>query len=183
MYGDFLVQHTPNFIIPTQGKTPPIPSPAPPTNQNFQPPTMSNNKRPNSLIGSIVSKSGNLAKRTAVETPSGAPGSSNPSNPFMSRPTPPEMAIKTFLIQARSTARNRPASQRNQPVEIEARLGTIISPYGSHNMRVMSSGAKQINIKGVQRVFHAFVCNISPGDAASANAPKTNFEGGITRSN
>ncbi|KAL3777923.1 hypothetical protein ACHAWO_012602 [Cyclotella atomus] len=144
---------------------------------------MSNNKRPSSLIGSIVSKSGNLAKRTAVETPSGAPGSSNPSNPFMSRPTPPEMAIKTFLIQARSTARNRPASQRNQPVEVEARLGTIISPYGSHDMRALSSGAKQINIKGVQRVFHAFVCNISPGDAASANAPKTNFEGGITRSN
>jgi hypothetical protein len=142
---------------------------------------MSSNKRPASLIGNLVSKSGNLAKRTAVEAPSGAP-SSTQNNPFLSRPTPPEMAIKTFLIQARSTARNRPTSQRNQPVEIEARLGTIISPYGSHDMRALSSGAKQLNIKGVNRVFHAFVCNISPADGNSSG-PKTNFEGGITRSN
>ena len=142
---------------------------------------MSSNKRPSSVIGNLVSRSGNLAKRTAVETPASGNSQSN-NNPFMSRPTPPEMAIKTFLIQARSTARSRPSSQKNQPVEIEARLGTIISPYGSHDMRALSSGAKQLNIKGVNRVFHAFVCNISPADA-NTNAPKTNFEGGITRSN
>ena len=143
---------------------------------------MSSNKRStSSLIGNIVSKSGNLAKRTAVENPSGASGTSQ-ANPFMSRPTPPEIAIKTFLIQARSTARNRSSAKKNQPVEIEARLGTIVSPYGSHDMRALSSGAKQLNIKGVNRVFHAFVCNISPADAGSAG-PKTNFEGGITRSN
>ena len=143
---------------------------------------MSSNKRSaSSLIGNIVSKSGNLAKRTAVENPSGASGTSQ-ANPFMSRPTPPEIAIKTFLIQARSTARNRSSAKKNQPVEIEARLGTIVSPYGSHHMRALSSGAKQLNIKGVNRVFHAFVCNISPADAGSAG-PKTNFEGGITRSN
>ncbi|KAL3774878.1 hypothetical protein HJC23_009229 [Cyclotella cryptica] len=144
---------------------------------------MSSNKRPASVIGNIVSQSAQLAKRTAVETSNGTPGSSTaPSNPFLSRPTP-EVAIKTFLIQARSTARKRPPTQRNQPVEIEARLGTIVSPYGSHDMRALSSGAKQIPIKGVNRVFHAFVCNISPSDGQNANAPKTNFEGGITRSN
>ena len=143
---------------------------------------MSSNKRPASLIGSLVSKSGNLAKRTAVETSVGTPGSSSLNNPFLSRPTPPEVAIKTFLIQARSMARKRPASEKSQPVEIEARLGTIISPYGSHDMRALSSGAKQLNMKGVNRIFHAFVCNISPSDAGS-NTPKTNFEGGITRSN
>jgi len=64
--------------------------------------------------------------------------------------------------------------------EIEARLGTILSPYGQHDMRALSSGPKLVPIKGMNRVVHAFVCNVSGDSTAAA---QTNFEGGITRSN
>eukprot|EP00970_Alexandrium_tamarense_P011846 scaffold2578_cov197-Alexandrium_tamarense.AAC.12 len=150
-------------------------------------------KRPAGALGSILSQSTQEAKRTALDRPVGTSTSTSTStstanNPFLSRPTQPEEAIKMFLIQARSTARRRPPQYGGSPppIEIEARLGTILSPFGAHDMRALSSGAKLIPIKGVNRVVHAFVCNISGEGNSNANttsAAKTNFEGGITRSN
>jgi hypothetical protein len=149
---------------------------------------MSSQKRPAAnTFGSLIAKSTKEAKRTAEDRPSSTGNSGNAnSNPFLSRPTQPEEAIKLFLIQSRSIARRKCGT--SAPVlnfEIEARLGTILSPYGSHDMRVLSSGPKLVPIKGMNRVVHAFVCNVS-GDgasAAAAAAAQTNFEGGITRSN
>ena len=71
-------------------------------------------------------------------------------------------------------------------IEIEARLGTLISPYGSHDMRAISSGPKLVPIQGKDRVVHAFICNISDNTTNSSQQQQpvsTNFEGGITRSN
>ena len=69
-------------------------------------------------------------------------------------------------------------------IEIEARLGTLISPFGAHDMRALSSGAKIVPIQGKDRVAHAFITNIADNTAnQNANQPSTNFEGGITRSN
>ena len=87
-----------------------------------------------------------------------------------------------FLIQSRSTARRRGGTSAPTNFEIEARLGTLLSPYGAHDMRALSSGPKLVPIKGTNRVVHAFVCNVS-GDGTAAAAAQTNFEGGITRSN
>lgn len=53
--------------------------------------------------------------------------------------------------------------------EIEARFGILKAPFGAHNRRVCSSGAKQIN----GRTVPAFLC--------SEIEPKCQFESGITR--
>mmetsp|Transcript_23056 Transcript_23056/g.48714 ORF Transcript_23056/g.48714 Transcript_23056/m.48714 type:complete len:807 (-) Transcript_23056:119-2539(-) len=143
-------------------------------------------KRPGGALGNLLATSSREAKRTATERPATS-SSNNPrnaaaNNPFLSRPTQPEEAIKMFLIQSRSMARRRGTSA---PCEIEARLGTVVSPYGTHDMRALSSGAKQVPVKGVSRVVHAFVCN-APGDGnanGGGGGPQSNFEGGITRSN
>lgn len=84
-------------------------------------------------------------------------------------------------------------------VEIEARLGTLISSpsFGSSAaaaMRALSSGAKVITVGGKDRIVHAFITNISDDSSSSSsngggqsnhnnNNTTTNFEGGITRSN
>lgn len=148
-------------------------------------------KRPGGLLGSLAAQSSKEAKRTAADRPSGGGGgggSSNaaaPRNPFMSRPTQPEDAIKLFLIQSRSTAKRQSANGNNRAnIEIEARLGTLISPYGAHDMRALSSGAKLVPVGGRERVVHAFVTNVSDSSTQQqAGQAATNFEGGITRSN
>ena len=76
-------------------------------------------------------------------------------------------------------------------VEIEARLGTLISPsfIGGPSMRALSSGAKVVHVGGKDRIVRAFITNISDNDGGSSNngeqpnTTMTNFEGGITRSN
>ena len=145
---------------------------------------MSSSKRPaSSALGSIIAKSAKEAKRTADDRPaSSGKSNANNTNPFLSRPTQPEEAIKLFLIQSRSMARRKGGTAAPTNFEIEARLGTILSPYGTQDMRALSSGPKLVPIKGMNRVVHAFVCNIS-GDGSSTAAAGTNFEGGITRSN
>eukprot|EP00984_Skeletonema_dohrnii_P018674 scaffold8769_cov110-Skeletonema_dohrnii-CCMP3373.AAC.4 len=150
---------------------------------------MSSQKRPaGNSFGSLLAKSAKEAKRTAEDRPSSSANNSgnaaNTNNPFLSRPTQPEEAIKLFLIQSRSMARRKGGTAAGPTnFEIEARLGTILSPYGQHDMRALSSGPKLVPIKGMNRVVHAFVCNVSGDSAATGGAATTNFEGGITRSN
>ncbi|KAL9179876.1 hypothetical protein ACHAXT_007846 [Thalassiosira profunda] len=137
-------------------------------------------KRPAGLAG-IIAQSSKEAKRTALERPSGGggPGGGAPRNPFLSRPTQPEEAIRIFLVQARSIARRQVANGDKAAIEIEARLGTLLSPYGTHDMRVLPSGPKLVPIQGKDRVVHAFLTNTSD----STQQHSTTFEGGITRSN
>ena len=155
---------------------------------------MSSSKRPAGALGNLVAQSSKEAKRSSADRPSGASSSSASSssrNPFLSRPTQPEDAIKLFLIQSRSMARRRTNNNSNNNnnktnIEIEARLGTLISPYGSHDMRAISSGPKLVPIQGKDRVVHAFICNISDNTTTTSSQQQpvsTNFEGGITRSN
>lgn len=144
---------------------------------------MSSQKRPATALGSILAKSAKEAKRTAEDRPSTSANNNTQqgnNNPFLSRPTQPEEAIKLFLIQSRSMSRRKGGAAAPTNFEIEARLGTILSPYGQHDMRALSSGPKLVPIKGMNRVVHAFVCNVSGDSTAAA---KTNFEGGVTRSN
>ena len=93
-------------------------------------------KRPAGALGNILSQSSKEAKRSASDRPSSSSLVDNkPKNPFLSRPTQPEDAIKLFLIQSRSMARRQAANSSRSNIEIEARLGTLISPYGAHDMR------------------------------------------------
>mmetsp|Transcript_36752 Transcript_36752/g.79330 ORF Transcript_36752/g.79330 Transcript_36752/m.79330 type:complete len:792 (+) Transcript_36752:139-2514(+) len=145
-------------------------------------------KRPGGALGNLLGKSSKEAKRTATQRPSSASAAANntPRNPFLSRPTQPEDAIKLFLIQSRSTARRQASNNNNKAaIEIEARLGTLISPYGAHDMRALSSGVKLVPIQGKERPCHAFICNIADNtqQQQAVGQPQTNFEGGITRSN
>lgn len=92
-------------------------------------------KRPAGALGNILSQSSKEAKRSASDRPSSSLVDNKPKNPFLSRPTQPEDAIKLFLIQSRSMARRQAANSSRSNIEIEARLGTLISPYGAHDMR------------------------------------------------
>jgi len=143
-------------------------------------------KRPASgALGNLISQSSKEAKRSVSDRPSNSNNNNaTPKNPFLSRPTQPEDAIKLFLIQSRSMARRRNNNSKSN-IEIEARLGTLISPFGSHDMRALSSGPKLVPIQGKDRVAHAFITNIADNTTSSSNQqqPSTNFEGGITRSN
>ena len=151
-------------------------------------------KRPAGSLGSLVSQSSKEAKRSATDRPTSAAnhaasytsGSNPQRNPFLSRPTQPEDAIKIFLIHARSIARRQQAANNaSSNIEIEARLGTLLSPLGTHDMRALSSGPKLVPIQGKERVAHAFICNVRDNVTQHhpQNQPSTNFEGGITRSN
>mmetsp|Transcript_7365 Transcript_7365/g.16698 ORF Transcript_7365/g.16698 Transcript_7365/m.16698 type:complete len:788 (-) Transcript_7365:247-2610(-) len=147
-------------------------------------------KRPGGALSGLVAQSSKEAKRSASARPSGSSGgaASTPRNPFLSRPTQPEDAIKLFLIQARSVGRRQKAANNSSKanIEIEARLGILISPFGSHDMRALSSGPKLVPIQGKDRVAHAFICNIADNTTqqqSNNQQASTNFEGGITRSN
>ena len=159
-------------------------------------------KRPASgSLGGLLSQSAKEAKRTASDRPSsssttgggtGGASAAAARNPFLSRPTQPEDAIKIFLVQARSTARRLGLSGggndgNNANVEIEARLGTLVSPLGPRDMRALPSGPKVVPVGGKDRVVHAFVTNVSDGEQRQKQGrgqqPTTNFEGGVTRSN
>ena len=159
-------------------------------------------KRPASgSLGGLLSQSAKEAKRTASDRPSsssttgggtGGASAAAARNPFLSRPTQPEDAIKIFLVQARSTARRLGLSGggndgNNANVEIEARLGTLVSPLGPRDMRALPSGPKVVPVGGKDRVAHAFVTNVSDGEQRQTQGrgqqPTTNFEGGVTRSN
>ena len=131
---------------------------------------MSSQKRPATALGSILAKSAKEAKRTAEDRPSTSANNNTQqgnNNPFLSRPTQPEEAIKLFLIQSRSMARRKGGAAAPTNFEIEARLGTILSPYGQHDMRALSSGPKLVPIKGMNRVVHALI---------AANTIASNFE-------
>lgn len=130
----------------------------------------------------IVDKASKTRKVTANDRPSNHETSM--SNPFLKRPMQPEEAIKLFLVQSRSMARRQAVSgDGTAAIEIEARLGTLVSPFGAHDMRVLSSGPKIVPIQGKERVAHAFVCNIADNTQQGQTQGGTNFEGGITRSN
>ena len=120
-------------------------------------------KRPASgSLGGLLSQSAKEAKRTASDRPSsssttgggtGGASAAAARNPFLSRPTQPEDAIKIFLVQARSTARRLGLSGggndgNNANVEIEARLGTLVSPLGPRDMRALPSGPKVVPVGG-----------------------------------
>ena len=105
-----------------------------------------------------------------------------PSNPFLSRPVNPEDALKIFLITARNAARSNVPAGTNYPIEkpfceIEARIGIIKSPFGAHDMRVISSGPKRVDMKGKSVVANAFDCSSTP------NSRPCSFEGGVTKTN
>ena len=168
-------------------------------------------KRPASgSLGGLLSQSAKEAKRTASDrsssssTTGGGTGGASAAaaasrNPFLSRPTQPEDAIRIFLVQARSTARRLGLSGggndggNSANVEIEARLGTLVSPLGPRDMRALPSGPKVVPVGGKDRVVHAFVTNVSDGEqqrqrqqgqgGQGQQQPTTNFEGGVTRSN
>jgi hypothetical protein len=157
-------------------------------------------KRPALALGSLVDQSSKEAKRSATDRPASAThhaasgsNSGAPRNPFLSRPTQPEDAIKIFLIQARSIARRQAVIANNNNtvtnIEIEARLGTLLSPFGAHDMRALPSGPKLVPIQGKERVAHAFICNVRDNvthqsqQQQQQQQPSTKFEGGITRSN
>mmetsp|Transcript_11314 Transcript_11314/g.20787 ORF Transcript_11314/g.20787 Transcript_11314/m.20787 type:complete len:789 (-) Transcript_11314:61-2427(-) len=141
-------------------------------------------KRPSGALGNLMAKSSKEAKRSASDRPTATSAAATPRNPFLSRPTQPEDAIKLFLIQSRSMARRQAANGNKAAIEIEASLGTLISPYGAHDMRALSSGPKLVPIQGKDRVAHAFICNIADNTTQQQQGqPSTNFEGGITRSN
>jgi len=132
----------------------------------------------------IVDKASKTRKVTANDRASNHETSM--ANPFLKRPSKPEEAIKLFLVQSRSIARRQAVSGNGTAaIEIEARLGTLVSPFGAHDMRVLSSGPKLVPIQGKERVAHAFVCNIADNaqQGQSKSQGGTNFEGGITRSN
>lgn len=112
-------------------------------------------------------------------------------NPFLSRPIPkPEDTLGLFLIQARSEAKRNIPKGIPFPItkpfcEIEARLGILKSSYGPHDKRVLSSGPKQIPIRGKNCVIHAFDCSEFSSSSSSATHSRTKcqFEGGVTRTN
>ena len=136
-------------------------------------------KRPAGALGNILAQSTKEAKRSATDRPTQSANNA-PRNPFLSRPTQPEEAIKVFLVQSRSMARRQSANGGRATIEIEARLGTLISG----DMRAISSGPKLVPIQGKERVAHAFICNTADNiTQRQQNQPSTNFEGGITRSN
>ena len=142
------------------------------------------NKRPGgSLLANMVS----AAKKDRKSNPHDNIHQNNtPKNPFLSRPIIQEEAIRVFLIQARTTARSRITGRSNSnqklPItkpfcEIEARIGILKSTFGLHEKRVLSSGAKRVNIQGTQRIVHAFDCTHNPNAPMSTSV----FEGGVTR--
>ncbi|KAL7547354.1 hypothetical protein ACHAWF_010674 [Thalassiosira exigua] len=151
------------------------------------------NKRPFVNLGGLVAQSSKEAKRTAASAPSGGGGgassSASTNNLFLSRPVPkPEEAVGMFLIQSRAAALRKSANGSGgnvPPIEIEARLGTLVSPHlGPRDARALSSGAKVVQVQGKERVVHAFVCNVSDGiNRQNGRMPATTFEGGVTRSN
>jgi len=134
---------------------------------------MSSNKR--SFLGDMVSN----AKKQRNNQIQSHNTTNRPPNPFLSRPVITEDAIKIFLIQARSTARQKaPTLPMTKPFcEIEARIGILKSSFGVHDKRVLSSGAKRLNIQGNTRVVHAFDCTAVGG----GNTSMSFFEGGISR--
>ena len=88
-----------------------------------------------------------------------------------------------FLLQARKEARKL-HTQKGEAfpvaktfVEVEARIGTIQSPMGLNDMRILSSGPKTVNIQNKSQVVNAFLI-----PSHQSNRPGTNFVGGITRS-
>mmetsp|Transcript_5796 Transcript_5796/g.12106 ORF Transcript_5796/g.12106 Transcript_5796/m.12106 type:complete len:782 (-) Transcript_5796:387-2732(-) len=106
-------------------------------------------------------------------------------NPYLNRPANPEEALKIFLVQARAAARrvaggNLPATEHF--VEIEARIGTLKSPFGLHDMRLASSGPKRVSFGGKMGVANAFVVAMGDPSSQPANPPRPHFMGGITRS-
>jgi hypothetical protein len=109
-------------------------------------------------------------------------GRPSSTNPFLSRPVDPEKSIKVFLLTARNEARKNIPQGVKFPIkkpfcEIEARLGIIKAPFGAKPMRVLSSGPKQVNIKGNMGIANAFMCTgTDPSRSCS-------FEGGVTKTN
>ncbi len=146
---------------------------------------MSSNKRAG---GSLLANMVTTAKKNRKNpNPLDAYNSNNtPKNPYLSRPVLQEQAIYIFLVQARSTARskcnlNQQQSGGKKPnCEIEARIGILKSTFGLHDQRVLSSGAKRVNVQGTNRVFHAFDCTPNPSPT-NPNPSMNIFEGGVTR--
>lgn len=83
------------------------------------------------------------------------------TNPYLSQPVQPEMALQIFLTQVRNAARRYlPAEQQNKLLtvpfcEVEARLGVLKVNHASPERRVTSTGAKTVNGKPAR----AFDCS------------------------
>lgn len=109
--------------------------------------------------------------------------STTPKSPFLSRPIIQEDALRIFILQARTIARNHASSSSTLSLpatkpfcEIEARIGILKSSFGQ-DKRVLPSGPKRLNIQGATRIVHAFDC--TPNKSSPSTACR--FEGGITR--
>jgi len=148
------------------------------------------NKRGNfSLSGTINKKqcSDDKATRSSGGGGGGSAGGRNaPRNPFLTQPVDAEQVIKMFLIQARSDGRRFVQNKgmtlplKEPLLEIEARLGTLKSPFGMNEMRISPSGPQKVIYSGKPIVAHAFLCNNN--NAGTGGLPTPNFQGGITRS-
>lgn len=144
-------------------------------------------KRPNMLKMSELTSKKAKSDRDAGSH-SGRSAASKIHNPFMSQPIiNPQQALCQFLLTARNDARKL-LTRRGESlpatkpfVEIEARIGTIKSPMGLNDMRILASGPKTMKIKEKQTVVNAFLIN-SFSDQSNNNANGTSFVGGITRS-
>jgi len=141
-----------------------------------------------------TSSVGNLLKRSADAEGSMAPSSKQrrgnnyqASNPFLKFPCDPEYAIANFLIQARAEGMKvlkkcRETGTTPPALEVEARIGSIRSPFGATDMRVMSSGAKKVQVgggkNGDERIVKAFHCSASNIPSAApfvAGVSKSHF--------
>ena len=133
-----------------------------------------------SFLGGMVE---NAKKQRPSHSHSSSHKNNTPKSPFLSRPILQEVAaLRIFLLQARSAARQHASSSSNlslpatQPFcEIEARIGILKSDVYGQTKRVLSSGPKRLNIQGATRIVHAFNCT------QSSPATACRFEGGITR--
>ena len=69
-------------------------------------------------------------------------------------------------------------------MEIEARIGILVSPYGVNDMRVLPSGPKRVQFQGRTGVATAFLCSDTAHENGNngGGVVKARFEGGVTRS-
>lgn len=92
------------------------------------------------------------AKRSrANDGPSSAPVN---RNPFLKYPCNPEDMIVNFLLQSRSIGRSGVA--KGGLFEIEARIGSLKSPYGKqpHDVCLLSTYIMRSTVRYYMRGFH-----------------------------
>ena len=97
-----------------------------------------------SYIKSVMEKKAKLDRATAASSAA----SSRAANPYLQAPVQPEQALRIFLTQCRSSARDYATKSGSSvssscPCEIEIRLGLLTVPHSLPARRVTSTGAKK----------------------------------------